>query len=179
METELKESLDALRNKLEDKVVQEITKEKADLQKQFDEWQVKQKSKGTGRNTKTFEDALGEALKAKEADLKRAVDSKSVSLNFTLKAAGDENFDFSNFATGAYDKLTTENQGLYQSPFSPAWLRAFLPNATTQSGTIYYPKYTGSGDGAVGVWDGTDSIDELASKPGVNFDIEDVTENVM
>lgn len=178
---ELTDSIDALKKEIEAKEAEAkkaAEDAKADLQKQFDEWQVKQKEKNPKAKSVSFEDALNDALKEKAADLKSLSEKNIKEVNFSLKAAGDENFDFSNFATGTYDKLTTEYRGLYQNPFMPIWLRTLLPNATSTSKTIYYPRYSGDGDGAAAVWDGTGAISELASKPGVNFDIDDVTETV-
>lgn len=151
---------------------------KADLQKQFDEWQAAQKNKGPKKEIKSFEDAVAEGLKEQEKDLKKMAQTKGMSVTIQMKAATDEDFNMSNFANGEYAKLTTETRGLYQNPFMPIWLRTLLPNATTQGSTIYYPRYTGSGDGAAGVWDGSGDIASLSSKPGVNFDIDDVTETV-
>lgn len=178
---ELTDNIEALKKEIADKEAEAkkaAEDAKADLQKQFDDWQVKQKEKTPKAKSVSFESTLNDALKEKAADLKKLSEKDIKEVNFSMKAAGDENFDFSNFSGDAYSNLTTERRGLYQNPFMPIWLRTLLPNATTTSKTIYYPRYSGDGDGAAGVWDGTGSISELASKPGVNFDIDDVTETV-
>lgn len=178
---ELTDKIEALKKEIEAKEAEAkkaAEEAKADLQKQFDEWQVKQKEKTSKAKSVSFEDALNDALKENAADLKNLSEKKAKEVSFSMKAATDEDFNMSNFANGEYAKLTTETRGLYQNPFMPIWLRTLLPNATTQSSTIYYPRYTGSGDGAVGVWDGSGDIASLSSKPGVNFDIDDVTETV-
>ena len=127
---------------------------------------------------KSFRDIVGEGLNAQKDALISLRDKRSDKARIGIKAAGDENFDFSNFSGNTYPNITTERRGLYQTAFAPAWLRNFLPRATTNSNSINYPRYTGNGDGAAGVWDGTGAIDELAAKPGVNFDLDEVTEQV-
>lgn len=178
---ELTDTIEALKKEIADKEAeakkaQEDTK--ADMQKQFDEWQAAQSKKVGKKEATSFDDALGEALKEKAADLKKLAEKDVKEINISLKAATDEDFNMSNFANSSYAKLTTETRGLYQNPFMPVWLRTLLPNATTQSSTIYYPRYSGTGDGAAGVWDGSGDITALTNKPGVNFDIDDVTETV-
>lgn len=127
---------------------------------------------------KTFVQIVGEGLNAQKEGLIGLKNKTSDKARISIKAAGDENFDFGNFAGDSYANITTERRPLYQQAFAPAWLRNFLPRATTNMATINYPRYTGNGDGAAGVWDGTGAIDALTSKPGVNFDLEDVTEQV-
>ena len=127
---------------------------------------------------KTFVQIVGEGLNAQKEGLIGLKNKTSDKTRISIKAAGDENFDFGNFAGDSYANITTERRPLYQQAFAPAWLRNFLPRATTNMGTINYPRYTGEGDGAAGVWDGTGAIDALTSKPGVNFDMDDVPEQV-
>lgn len=153
---------------------------KEEMQKQFNEFQANEKIKNEKKaGTKSFYDLIGDALKEK-ADALKAEKEKSAGSGGEVKIRikADEDFSMSNFAGTTYADTTTERRGLYQNPFAPIWLRTLLPNATTQSGIIYYPQYTGDGDGAAGVWDGSGDIADLTAKPGVNFDLDSVTKEV-
>lgn len=124
---------------------------------------------------KSFEDSLGEALKEKTSELSLLSSTKKkIDTSIELKEVGT--IGFGNFGTGAYAAATTEvRQTLYQSPFSPLWLRNILPNASTTSAAIQYLRENG-GEGAVALWDDTGT--PPAVKPQVDFDWELVTETV-
>src|SRR5690606_5281546 len=150
------------------------------LEKDLDEMNIKFQE--VGRNPSqpvSFKSALGDALEEGKSDLVgMAKNKKERSLSLDIKAVGD--MTFANFDTGAYAAATTETRPtLYQSPFSPLWLRNILPNATTDSAAIQYLRANG-GEGAVAVWDETPSGNPLAvpDKPQVDFDFELVTDTV-
>lgn len=150
------------------------------LEKDLDELNIKFQEVGKApKNPVNFKSAIGEALEEGKSDLVgMAKNKKNRNLSLDIKAVGD--MTFSNFGTGAYDAATTEvRPTLYQSPFSPLWLRNILPNATTDSAAIQYLRASG-GEGAVAVWDETPtgSPAEVPDKPQVDFDFELVTDTV-
>lgn len=150
------------------------------LEKDLDELNIKFQEVGKAPKAPTsFKSALGEALETSKADLVGMAKNKSKrETSIELKEVGD--MTFTNFGTGAYDAATTEiRPTLYQSPFSPLWLRNILPNATTDSAAIQYLRANG-GEGAVAVWDETPIGNPAAvpDKPQVDFDFELVTDTV-
>lgn len=177
-----KKEVEALELKIKD--IQEgkelSEKELKDLQKHLNELDVKLQGVGKAPKAPTsFKSALGEALEEGKSDLVgMAKNKKNRNLSLDIKEVGD--MTFTNFGTGAYDAATTEvRPTLYQSPFSPLWLRNILPNATTDSAAIQYLRANG-GEGAVAVWDETPTGTpaEVPDKPQVDFDFELVTDTV-
>lgn len=148
------------------------------LEKDLDELNIKFQE--VGRNPSqpvSFKSAIGDTLEEGKSDLVgMAKNKKTRNLSLDIKAVGD--MTFSNFGTGAYAAVTTETRPtLYQSPFSPLWLRNILPNATTDSAAIQYLRANG-GEGAVAVWDETPVEGVVPIKPQVDFDFELVTDTV-
>lgn len=128
----------------------------------------------------SFKSAVKDAMHSKADSFKSLAGMTSGGeVKVSMKAATDENLDMSNFADDSYANLVTEQRGLYQGPFAPLWLRTLLPNATTTKAAIRYPRYLGTGDGAAGAWDGSPAIPNLTPKPGVNFDFDDITQNLV
>lgn len=150
------------------------------LEKDLDELNIKFQEVGKAPKAPvSFKSALGDALEEGKSDLVgMAKNKKTRNLSLDIKDVGD--MTFSNFGTGAYAAVTTETRPtLYQSPFSPLWLRNILPNATTDSAAIQYLRANG-GEGAVAAWDETPtgSPAEVPDKPQVDFDFELVTDTV-
>ncbi len=150
------------------------------LEKDLDELNIKFQEVGKNPSQPvSFKSAIGEALEEGKSDLVgMAKNKKTRNLSLDIKAVGD--MTFSSFGTGAYAAVTTETRPtLYQSPFSPLWLRNILPNATTDSAAIQYLRASG-GEGAVAVWDETPtgSPAEVPDKPQVDFYFELVTDTV-
>lgn len=150
------------------------------LEKDLDELNIKFQEVGKAPKAPvSFKSALGEALEEGKSDLVGMAKNKSKrETSIELKTVGD--MTFANFGTGAYAAATTETRPtLYQSPFSPLWLRNILPNATTDSAAIQYLRANG-GEGAVAVWDETPTGSPAAvpAKPQVDFDFELVTDTV-
>lgn len=146
------------------------------LRKDFNEMAANlSKAKFSKNNeVESFHNLLGEGLAEKKAELSSlAGNKKKLDTSIEIKAVGDINF--ANFGTGAYAAATTEvRQGLYQSPFSPLWLRNILPGGSTTSAAIQYLRENG-GEGAAGIW--TDE-NTPSNKPQVDFDWELVTDTV-
>lgn len=150
------------------------------LENDLDELNIKFQDVGKAPKAPVnFKSAIGEALEEGKSELVgMAKNKKTRNLSLDIKAVGD--MTFSNFGTGAYAAATTETRPtLYQSPFSPLWLRNILPNATTDSAAIQYLRANG-GEGAVAVWNETPtgSPAEVPDKPQVDFDFELVTDTV-
>lgn len=154
-----------------------------EMQKHLDKLDVKMQKKTAqkleGMSKQSFFDQLGNTLKGAKEQLSEMKNGKTSSVKLETKEVADLDFDETthNFTANSYATQTTERRGLRESAYSPLWLRNFLPANSTDGSTIQYLKEDGW-NGAVGVWDGTGSIDTLSEKPGVSpkFDFE--TENV-
>lgn len=169
-----KEALEARIKELQEGKELSVKEIKA-LQGQFDELDIKlQELKKQPKAPQNFKSLLGEALEEKKSEFSVLSKTKSkLDTALELKAVGDLNF--ANFGAGAYDAITTETRpGLYQSPFSPLWLRNVLPNATTNSAAIQYLQENG-GEGATAIWVDANTPTD---KPQIDFDWELVTETV-
>ena len=144
------------------------------LRKDFNEMSANANSKIAKKEIVSFSDAIGDALTEKKAELSGlAGTKKKIDTSIDIKQVG--NINFANFGTGAYEAATTEvRQGLYQSPYSPLWLRNILPNASTTSAAIQYLRENG-GEGAAGIWA---DVNDPAVKPQVDFDWTLVTDTV-
>jgi hypothetical protein len=167
----LEKSLEGLTVKQADKEVS-IQKAFDAMQGQFDELAVKFNEGGSGIDQKnlSFQDAFAKALDAKADELSAASGVKKANKGKVEMSIEMKDMDFTDFGTGAYAMITTENRrGVYESPFSPIWLRNIFPNGSTTSGTIQYLREN-SGTGAAGIWDGTAS--PPAAKQDVTFDFE-------
>lgn len=179
-EEKAKKEKDAL--ELQIKAIQDgkesSAKEVKALQDQLDELDIKlQDAQKAPKSPESFATILGKALDEKKDEFSQlsgnSGNKKKVDTSLELKAVGD--ITFTNFGTGAYDAVTTEvRPTLYQSPFSPLWLRNVLPNGSTNSAAIQYLRANG-GEGAATVWvDATTPTD----KPQIDFDWELVTDTV-
>lgn len=157
-------------------VSEKASKDEIDLlRKDFNDMSANMDKKTSKREIVSFSDAIGDALKEKQADLSNLSGTKKkVDTSIELKAVGD--ITFGNFGTGAYAAATTEvRQGLYQSPYSPLWLRNILPNASTTSAAIQYLREN-SGEGAAAIWDET--AIPLLAKPQIDYDWSLITDTV-
>src|SRR5699024_1657676 len=134
---------------------------------------LKKSTMGSNKKAKSFEEALGSAMKESTliADIKNG---KSRGGNIQLKAEADEDLNFSDFGTGAYD-AAVQGAPLRGDIQRADWLRNFLPNLSTTLPSIRYLR-EGTPEGAAGVWDGSGNIDTLTNKPGVSptFTLETV-----
>lgn len=169
----LQEKLEGLKNlSTKEEVEQAVKAAKDELQKDFDALAVKvnKPSLNGPAAQKSFSESLGESLDENRDVLSKLKTKAQASGSIQLKVVGD--MALTNFGTGAYGAATTEvRSGLYQSPYSPLWLRNILPSASTDGGTIQYLRDNG-GEGAAAVWT------EGTSKPQVDHDFTLVTETV-
>ncbi|SDZ82239.1 phage major capsid protein, HK97 family [Arachidicoccus rhizosphaerae] len=132
---------------------------------------------GGSEKGQNFNTLVKSALKENKGKLSQIKAGSVNDFRMDIKAAGDENMEFTNFADDTYADLTTERRGLYQAPFAPIWLRTLFPNSTTTSDSIRYLKEDG-GLGAVGPWDGSGEIADRPEKPGVSYKFTKETENI-
>lgn len=155
-----------------DKEIVDLKSANEELRKDFNE--LASKKATVPAEPQSFKSLIAEGLKEKQAEFSSlAGNKKKLDTSIELKVVGDINF--ANFGTGAYAAATTEvRQGLYQSPFSPLWLRNILPSGSTSSAAIQYLRENG-GEGAAAVW--TDE-NTPSAKPQVDFDWELVTDTV-
>lgn len=176
----LKKSVnDDKQKSVEEKAALEAKLQKAndDIEKLGTEFSKAKFVGGGSEKGQNFGSLVKSALKENKEKLSQIKSGGLKDYRMDIKAAGDENMEFTNFADDTYTDLTTERRGLYQAPFAPVWLRTLFPNSTTTSDSIRYLKEDG-GLGAVGPWDGSGDIDTFASKPGVNFKFTKATENI-
>lgn len=154
-----------------------------EMQKHLDKLDIKVNKKSPFAGTlskKDFFSALDETLAKSKDQLKQMKSGSVDSLKIEVKAITDGDLDETthNFTTGTYTDAVTDRRGLRESAFNPLWLRNYLPANTTDGSVIHYMKEDGW-NGAVGVWDGTGSIDTLAGKPELSPKFDFVTDNVL
>ena len=170
------DSIDALKEEFEAKgftTKEEVKKAMADFQKQLDEALANaRKAKLTDAVKPKFFDAINESVLP---ELKKLKNKQNESGSLIIKAPGD--LDETIFQGTSYNTQVTQNMGLYMGPQNVTWLRNLLPNSSTTSEVIHYLRVAGRSGGAA-IWDGSGPIEDLAAKPTIGFEFDDVTENV-
>lgn len=170
------DAIDALKEEFEAKgftTKEEVEKAMEDFQKQLDEALTKaRKAKLTDAVKPKFFDAINEDVLP---ELKKLKNKQNESGSLVIKAPGD--LDETIFQGDSYSTQVTQSMGLYMGPQNVTWLRNLLPNSSTTSEVIHYLRVASRSGGAA-IWDGSGPIEDLASKPTVDFTFDDVTENV-
>lgn len=147
---------------------EEVETLKTDFYKQIQEVQAKLKEvKQTGMEekvVKSIHDAISDAIKEGAEKLKNFNGKEKL----TLKAITDANWT----PAGVLERHTTEvRTSLYNSPYSPLYLRNIFPNVSTDQASVVIPQ-AGAITGGAGVWErgaGT------TPKPEINPTYTDIT----
>lgn len=170
------DAIDALKEEFEAKgftTKEEVEKAMADFQKQLDVALANaRKAKLTDAVKPKFFDAINDDVLP---ELKKLKNKQIESRSLIIKAPGD--LDETIFQGDSYNTQVTQSMGLYMGPQNVTWLRNLLPNSSTTSEVIHYLRVANRSGGAA-IWDGSGAIETLAAKPTVDFEFDDVTENV-
>lgn len=131
---------------------------------------VKKQSQITGGEKKSV--SIHEAISSAITDNAETIKAfRGGEQKFVIKDVTD-----ANWATGALGRQTTDvRRDLYNSPYSPLYLRNIFPNITTDSGSIVVPQL-GTVTGGVDSWargTGTEGAD--IAKPSVTPNYKDIT----
>lgn len=119
----------------------------------------------------------------KSVSIHQAISSAITDNAETIKAfrGGEQKFVIkevtdANWASGALARQTTDvRRDLYNSPYSPLYLRNIFPNITTDSGSIVIPQL-GTVTGGVDEWArGTGALGADVAKPSVTPNYKDIT----
>lgn len=175
MNEALNEKLKAVAEKSEaaveaaNKRIEEIEREKGDLQAQVSRMEVNMKDAGGNGNQNpfTFSEVMAKSIKDNIEKIQNYKSGDKV----LLKAAGD--MSFTNFVGDSYRMLTTDVQ---RSPLplltEQIWIADLLPKGTTKAGSIWYPRHTG-GEGGADVWK-----EGNGNKPIMDFDFDGTLDKV-
>lgn len=117
---------------------------------------------------KTFNDNLADAIEGAADMLKGLANGKgSFDETIELKDVGDMSIT-ANFP-GANPWIQDASQRMIVKPYNRVWLADLLPQGTTTSNSIIYPKENG-GEGGAAVW-----TDQTANKAQMDFDLTSQT----
>ena len=147
---------------------EEVETLKTDFYKQIQELQAKLKEvKQTGMEekvVKSIHDAISDAIKEGAEKLKNFNGKEKL----TLKAITDANWT----PAGVLERHTTEvRTSLYNSPYSPLYLRNIFPNVSTDQASVVIPQ-AGVIEGEASVWE-RDTLE--TAKPEISPKYTDVT----
>jgi len=149
---------------------EEVEALKADFYKQVQEIQarIKQiKQTGTeGKAIKSIHDAIADALVEGAEKLKNLRGEEKL----VMKAITDASW----IPADALSRQTTEvRTSLYNSPYSPLYLRNIFPNVSTDQASVVIPQ-AGAITGGAGVWERGDGTTPTP-KPEINPTYKDIT----
>jgi len=149
---------------------EEVEALKADFYKQVQEIQARIKQiKQTGieeKAIKSIHDAIANAIEEGADKLKNFSGKEKL----ILKAITDTSWA----STGVLERQTTEvRTSLYNSPYSPLYLRNIFPNVTTDQASVVIPQ-AGAITGGAGVWERGDGTTPTP-KPEINPTYKDIT----
>ena len=151
--------------KFENVTSKESTDEmKAEFTKSLQELQAKVKEiKQTGGNKaeKSFNEHLAEAIE-KNAEAIQGFKKGSPEVSIVMKDVGDMSI-VGNF-TNPTPFIQEVNTNLITSPYNRVWLADLLPQATSKSNSVLYPKENG-GEGGAAHWNGS------GNKAQMDFDL--------
>lgn len=136
----------------------------AAMQDHLDKLDVRLQQAQTGGQkveTKTFNQVLDEAIKNNAEKIQNF--KKGDDLVMELKAVGDMSFA-ANFPGSTPFNQDVRN-ALIQDPYDRLWLSDYLPQGTTNKGSIIYPKENG-GEGGAATW-----VTGSGNKPQMDFDL--------
>jgi hypothetical protein len=168
----VEEAMKAVSEKMEEiagKVGKSVTED--DFKKEIAELQarVKQIKQTTSeeKTAKSIKDAIADALVEGAEKLKNFRGEEKL----VMKAVTDASWE-----AGALDHATSEVRStLYNSPYSPLYLRNIFPNVATDMGTVIIPQI-GAITGAAAEWErGTGELGADVAKPEVSPAYKDVT----
>lgn len=175
----IKTQLDELENKLKEDINKAVTAEeveelKKSLNSEIQKLQAEVKKMGQTTAKKeemtSIHEAIGMALSDNAEMLKGFKGKEEIAIKGITNAS---------FATGALGRQTTDvRQNLYQSPYSPFYLRNIFPNVSTNSASIVIPQVQAI-TGTVDIWargTGTEGAD--VEKPEVTPSYKDVQVDV-
>ena len=138
-----------------------LKKSEAGLKGQIDKLssEIKKQSQITKTDGKalSFKDIVSKSIKDNEEVVKN-YSPTSAKTSLVLKDVTSDSFDEDSLRAGT----VAVRGGVYQSPFSPIWLRNIFPSYSIDKGSFEYAQISGS-EGAVSVWErgtGADGADE-------------------
>ncbi len=137
--------------------------------KAFELLQARVKSEGRqpGSNPeakKSFNDILAETIEESAATLKSIANSKGA-FDETLQMKDVGDMSISGNFPGATPWIQDPSTRLIETPYNRIWIADLLPQGTTNSNSIIYPKENG-GEGGAAVW-----TDQTQNKAQMDFDL--------
>lgn len=149
--------------------IEEIAKEKGELEAQLNGLEVKMKDYAANgsRKDEHFNDVMCKAVEENAASLKGFSKGKKTSIE--MKAAGD--MFTTNFSGTSYANITTDyRMGVLPLLTERVWMSDVLPSGTTDAASIWYPRHTG-GEGGAAPWLMTNPA---TAKDEMDFDFDGV-----
>lgn len=144
-------------------IKEDFAKKSLEFQEHLDALDVRlQKAKKGGNlETKTFNQVLDETIRENAEKIQNF--RKGDELVLEMKAVGDMSIS-ANFTGSTTFNQEVRNQ-LIQTPYDRVWLSDYLPQGTTNKGSVIYPKENG-GEGGAATW-----VTGSGNKAQMDFDI--------
>lgn len=140
-----------------DEMKAEFTKSMQELQANFKEFRQTRGNKAE----KSFNEYLAEAIE-KNAEAIQGFKKGSPEVSIVMKDVG--NMSIAGNFTGSTPFIQEVNTSLITSPYNRVWLADLLPQATSKSNSVLYPKENG-GEGGAAHWNGE------GNKAQMDFDL--------
>lgn len=143
---------------------EDFQKKSIDMQKHLDDLDVRLQQAKAGSQkveTKTFNQILDETIRANAEKIQNFKKGDDVVLE--LKDVGDMSLA-ANFPGNTPFNQDVRN-ALIQDPYDRLWLSDYLPQGTTNKGSVIYPKENG-GEGGAATW-----VTGSGNKPQMDFDL--------